>query len=121
MRGQLLPTWTNWSTLLNLLQKIWTGWESILPVASERAYIERKQGELLVEVSDSPSVLFFSCSHVCVALSVTEKLLAECEQRHLQLIADSYLDMLHVMLESPQSKLRIMATNSVRNDRICLG
>lgn len=51
--------------------------------------------------------------HACVALKVTEKLLAECEQRHLQLIADSYLDMLHVMLESPQSTMRIMATKSV--------
>ena len=57
--------------------------------------------------------VFLSFSHVCVALKVTEKLLAECEQRHLQLIADSYLDMLHVMLESSQSKMRIMATKSV--------
>ena len=52
-----------------------------------------------------------------MALKVTEKLLAECEQRHLQLIADSYLDMLHVMLESSQSKMRIMATKSVS----CIG
>lgn len=55
----------------------------------------------------------FLPSHTCVALRVTEKLLAECEQRHLQLIADNYLDMLHLMLESPHSKIRIMATNSV--------
>ena len=52
-------------------------------------------------------------SHTRVALQVTEKLLAECDQRHLQLIADSYLDMLHMMLESSHSKMRIMATNSV--------
>jgi len=44
---------------------------------------------------------------------VTEKLLSECQQRHLQLISDSYLDMLHVMLDSPYSKMRIMAANSV--------
>lgn len=52
--------------------------------------------------------------HTCVALKITEKLLSDCDQQRIQLIADSYLDMLHTMLESVHTELQIMATNSVR-------
>lgn len=48
-----------------------------------------------------------------VALKITEKLIAECSPQRLQLIADSYLDMLHTMLESTHTDMQIMATNSV--------
>ena len=48
--------------------------------------------------------------HVSVALQVTEKLLSACDSRKLQLIVDSYLDILHNMLETSNTKL---ATNSV--------
>ena len=53
------------------------------------------------------------CSHVVVALKITEKLIAECSPQRLQLIVDSYLDMLHAMLESTHNDMQIMATNSV--------
>ncbi len=52
-------------------------------------------------------------SHACVALKITEKLVAECDSQRLQLIADSYLDMLHAMLESTHTDIQIMATESV--------
>ena len=48
--------------------------------------------------------------HVSVALQVTEKLLSACDSRKLQLIVDSYLDILHNMLETSNTEL---ATNSV--------
>ena len=48
-----------------------------------------------------------------MALKITEMLLSECDPQRLQLIANSYLDMLHVMLESPHTDMQIMATNSV--------
>ena len=48
-----------------------------------------------------------------MALKITERLLSDCDQQRIQLIADSYLDMLHVMLESVHTELQIMATNSV--------
>ena len=51
--------------------------------------------------------------HTCVALKITEKLLSDCDQQRIQLIADSYLDMLHTMLESVDTELQIMATSSV--------
>ena len=50
-----------------------------------------------------------------VALKITEKLIAECSPQRLQLIVDSYLDMLHAMLESAHTDMQIMATNSVRS------
>ncbi|XP_064391131.1 protein EFR3 homolog B-like [Halichondria panicea] len=54
--------------------------------------------------------------HVSVALQVTEKLLSACDSRKLQLIVqlivDSYLDILHNMLETSNTELHIMATNS---------
>ena len=62
----------------------------------------------MMEITCSPA-----CRHVCVALKITEKLLSDCDQQRIQLIADSYLDMLHVMLESVHTELQIMATNSV--------
>lgn len=58
-------------------------------------------------------VIIYVCSHTCVALRIIEKLLAESEQRHLQLISDSYLDMLHAMLDSSHGKMRMMAATSV--------
>ncbi len=52
--------------------------------------------------------------HVSVALQVTEKLLSACDSRKLQLIVqlivDSYLDILHNMLETSNTEV---ATNSV--------
>ena len=54
------------------------------------------------------------CRHVFVSLKITEKLLSECDPQRLQLLADSYLNMLHVMLESAHTNVQIMATNSVR-------
>ena len=51
--------------------------------------------------------------HTCVALKITEKLLSDCDQQRIQLIADSYLDMLHTMLESVDTELQVMATSSV--------
>ena len=54
-----------------------------------------------------------SSSHTCVALKITEMLLSDCDPQRLQLIANSYLDMLHVMLESPHTDMQIMATDSV--------
>ena len=57
--------------------------------------------------------------YVCVALNVTEKLLSDCDARRLPLIADSYLDMLHVMLESTNTNMQIMATNSVSGFCVC--
>ena len=39
--------------------------------------------------------------------------MGECDPQRLQLIADSYLDMLHAMLESPHTEMQIMATDSV--------
>ena len=51
--------------------------------------------------------------HVRVALSITERLVRECDPGRLQLLADSYLDMLHSMLESPHTAMQITATDSV--------
>ena len=52
-----------------------------------------------------------------MALQITERLLSDLEPQHLQLIDGSYLEMLHMMLDSPYSKMRIMATKSVRCSR----
>lgn len=52
-------------------------------------------------------------SHACVALRITEKLVADCDSQRLQLIADSYLDMLHALLESVHTDMQLMATESV--------
>ena len=64
-----------------------------------------------VSLSHPPS----SCSHVCVSLKIIEKLLTECDAQRLQLITDSYLSMLHSMLESSDPDFQIMATDSVRS------
>ena len=48
-----------------------------------------------------------------MALKVSEKLLSACDTRRLQLIVDSYLDILYNMLETNNTELHIMATNSV--------
>ena len=58
--------------------------------------------------------------HVSVALQVTEKLLSACDSRKLQLIVDSYLDILHNMLETSDTELHIMATNSVIRECVCM-
>lgn len=50
--------------------------------------------------------------HVCVSLKIIEKLLTECDSQRLQLITDSYLSMLHSMLESTDPDFQIMATDS---------
>ena len=42
-----------------------------------------------------------------------EKLLAECDAQRLQLITDSYLSMLHSMLEVGSTDFQLMATDSV--------
>lgn len=57
--------------------------------------------------------LLTHCRHVSVALQVTEKLISECDTRKLQLIVNSYLNILHSMLETNNTELHIMATNSV--------
>ena len=59
--------------------------------------------------------------HVSVALQVTEKLLSACDSRKLQLIVDSYLDILHNMLETSNTELHIMATNSVSRGECGVG
>ena len=46
-----------------------------------------------------------------------EKLLTECDAQRLQLIIDSYLQMLHSMLESTDSDFQIKATDSVRKNK----
>ena len=61
---------------------------------------------------NSCTLPFLYSRHTCVALKITEMLLSECDPQRLQLIANSYLDMLHVMLESPHTDMQIMATNS---------
>ena len=43
-----------------------------------------------------------------------EKLLSEVNSRQLQLLAGSYLDMLHEMLQSSDHDIQIMAAHSVR-------
>ena len=58
-----------------------------------------------------------------MALQVMEKLLSACDSRKLQLIVqlivDSYLDILHNMLETSNTEL---ATNSVsRGSVMCVG
>ncbi len=57
-----------------------------------------------------------------MALQVTEKLLSACDSRKLQLIVqlivDSYLDILHNMLETSNTEL---ATNSVSREFVCVG
>ena len=58
-------------------------------------------------------------SHACVALKITEKLVAECDSQRFQLIADSYLSMLHAMLESTHTQMQIMATDSVGGGLVC--
>ncbi len=42
-----------------------------------------------------------------VTLQVTEKLLSACDSRKLQLIVDSYLDILHNILETSDTELQI--------------
>ena len=51
--------------------------------------------------------------HVQVSLKVMEKLLSEVNSRQLQLLAGSYLDMLHEMLQSSDHDIQIMAAHSV--------
>ena len=66
---------------------------------------------LSLSLSPPPSLL---SSHVCVSLKIIEKLLSECDAQRLQLITDSYLNLLHSMLESSNTDFQIMATDSVR-------
>ena len=66
---------------------------------------------LSLSLPPPPSLL---SSHVCVSLKIIEKLLSECDAQRLQLITDSYLNMLHNMLESSNTDFQIMATDSVR-------
>ena len=54
-----------------------------------------------------------------MALQVTEKLLSACDSRKLQLIVDSYLDILHNMLETSNTELHVMATNLVSREFVC--
>lgn len=67
------------------------------------------------ELRDKHLTVHFSFAHrhAGVALNITEKLLSDCDQQRIQLIVDSYLDMLHTMLESLDTDLQIMATSSV--------
>ncbi len=58
-------------------------------------------------------VCVFACRHTCVALQIMERILSELEQDHIKLIVDSYLTMLHVLLDSSHSRMRIMAAKSV--------
>ena len=51
--------------------------------------------------------------HVQVSLKVMEKLLSEVNSRQLQLLAGSYLDMLHEMLQSSDHDTQVMAAHSV--------
>ena len=50
---------------------------------------------------------------MCVSLKIIEKLLSECDAQSLQLLTDSYLNMLHAMLETTDTDFQIMATDSV--------
>ena len=56
----------------------------------------------------------FNFRHVCVSLKVMEKLLSEVSAQRLQLLAESYLDMIHELLQSNTHFFQNMAANSVR-------
>ena len=84
-----------------MLHSSWSVWHLTLPPCP------------LKLVSVAPYLTSLSSSHTCVALKITEMLLSDCDPQRLQLIANSYLDMLHVMLESPHTDMQIMATDSV--------
>ena len=73
--------------------------------------------ELLLSPPPSFPLHWVPCSHVFVSLKIMEKLLTECDAQRLQLIIDSYLQMLHSMLESTDSDFQIKATDSVRKNK----
>lgn len=50
--------------------------------------------------------------HVCVSLKIMEKLLSELSTERLQLLAESYLDMMHELLQSNDLFFQTMAANS---------
>ena len=52
-------------------------------------------------------------SHIQVAVKVTERLISHCDSQQVKLMADSYLNMIRVVLESNTTDLQIFATNSV--------
>ena len=54
------------------------------------------------------------CSHVCVSLKIMEKLLSELTSERRQLLAESFLDMIHELLHSNQLYYHNLAANSVR-------
>ena len=55
----------------------------------------------------------FLFRHVCVSLKIMEKLLSELSTERLQLLAESYLDMMHELLQSNDLFFQTMAANSV--------
>ncbi|KAL5482081.1 hypothetical protein EMCRGX_G022364 [Ephydatia muelleri] len=50
--------------------------------------------------------------HIQVAVKVTERLISHCDSQQVKLMADSYLNMIRVVLESNTTDLQIFATNS---------
>ena len=52
-------------------------------------------------------------SHVHVSLKIMEKLLSEVNGQRVQLLADSYLEMIHEMLQCNNLTFQILAANSV--------
>ena len=55
----------------------------------------------------------FSLSHVCVSMKIMEKLLSELTTDRRQLLAESFLDMVHDLLHANQLFYHNLAANSV--------
>ena len=52
-------------------------------------------------------------SHTKVAVKITERLISHCDSQQVKLLADSYLNMIRLVLESDTADLLIFATDSV--------
>lgn len=50
--------------------------------------------------------------HIQVAVKITERLISHCDSQQVKLLADSYLNMIRIVLESNTRDLQIFATNS---------
>lgn len=64
------------------------------------------------DVSDSVACLCFR--YVCIAMEAMEQLLLACHCQSINLLVESFLSTLRLLLEADKPHLHILATNSVR-------
>lgn len=64
---------------------------------------------------NSNVIFFSSLRYVCIAMEAMEQLLLACHCQSINLLVESFLSTLRLLLEADKPHLHILATNSVCN------